>query len=229
MASGIVSGLILFLLAAFAIEWWIGFREKQKTRQVKEVAYKVLAHVMRQEGQYVHALTTGDAPLRSPLVPVDPALLDRCIAATLRVRTGEGGQDLIQRLCADADWREAAHLVVRDLRLTSTAAISQWAAMMMQTSELTEDFNSVARAIDGLSPVQRTLNDARAERYGEAGGARGPNWPEDLEEALLKAQLLSIQTQEALHREIGDEAEFKSPQRRWLSDDEISRLESDAI
>lgn len=228
MASGIVSGLILFLLAAFAIEWWIEFREKQKTRQVKEVAYKVLAHVMRQEGQYVHALTTGEVPLRSPLVPVDPTLLDKCISETLRVRAAGGGQNLVQQLCADADWRKAAHLVVRDLRLTCTAAIAQWAGMMMQTSELTEDFNSVARAIDGLSPVQRMLNDGREERYEETGTVRGANWAEDLAKALAEAQLLSIRTQEALHREIRDEAEFKSPQRRWLSTEEIGQLETDA-
>ena len=225
MASGIISGLALFLFAALVIEFWIELRERKKTREVKEVAYKILAHLMRQEGQYVHALTTGEPPFRSPLVPVNLGHLESCIEETVRIR-GEGGEsDVIGRLCADADWRRTAHLVTRDLRLNLTAAISQWASVMMQTSELTEDFNRVARSIDALQPIQRLLNDRREGTYEGEGDVRGPGWTANLAEDLKEALFLSVLTQESLHREIEDKPEFKSPQRRWLSAEEEKELD----
>lgn len=221
MLSGVVSGLVLFLLAAFVIDWWIEVRETHKAERVMGVAYKGLAHVVRQEGEYLHALTTGERPRRSPVVPVDADLLEDCVRQTMLVREAHGDVDPASCLFDDAQWRLASHLLVRDLRLSLAVAVAQWASLMAQTPGLAEDLNRVAEAVDKLIPLQRLLRDDRGEQF------RSATWREDLEGAFATARYFSVINQEYLHWRINDEDERISPQRKWLTEAQVLELEEE--
>lgn len=219
MFSAIVSGLVLFALAAFVIDWWIEYRETQKAQRVMRVAYKGLAHVMRQQGEYLHALTSGERPRRSPVVLVDEALLEDCVLEVTRIRQLHGEGDLATYLVEDERWRLASHLLVRDLRLSLAVAIAQWAAVMAQIPKLADDLNHIAGAVDTLIPLQRLLRDDRGEHF------RSDTWRTDLSECLGTARFASIINQEYLHWRIQDHAERISPQRKWLSAEQVHDLE----
>lgn len=228
MASGIVSGIILFLLAAFVVEEWIRYRERQQWSRVSQVAYKVLAHILRQQGQYLHLLVSGRVPNYSPIFPVDRGAVEECVAEVDRLKSVPEvpPSDRLEELCADPVWRRVAYALVRQVRLTATASLSEWTGVMLQTAELAGDFNKVAGAVDTLSPLQRLLNDERLKSFDVEGQVRDPdgNWVIQFAEQFEFAQLATIAASEDLHRAINDVPEFKSGQRRWLSRESLSKF-----
>lgn len=228
MASGIVSGIILFLLAAFVIEEWIRYRERQQWSRVSQVAYKVLAHILRQQGQHLYLLVSGRPPLSSPIFPVEKAAVEGCVAEVGRVGPDPDAplSERLEMLCADPGWRLAAFSLVRQTRLTATASLSEWSGVMLQTADLAREFNKVADAVDTLSPIQRLLNDERLERFDADGQVRGEDgsWVIELADRFEGAQIACIAVSEDLHRAIDDTPEFKSAQRRWLSAESLEKL-----
>jgi hypothetical protein len=216
MTGAIVSGVVLFLLAAFVVQEWIDRREARTWRRVAGVGFRSLGTGCLLITQVLLAITDLDRIDKSSVSLLADSHL-RSLSNYFESQVKDLPLGFSERICMlaeDPSWVLLAHRAVLDVRTAQRDLIASWASVMLQTDDLAEVLNRSALMAEALdSEIVSPLWNASISNDGMDLDVVQPVFAPAAMNLLEK----SIQEREWLNRASGVKPkEWTSPYRKHL-------------
>lgn len=161
MFAAIVSGLVLFAVAAFIIEEWIETREAAQWKRVANIAFADLATRVLLVIDRALAQIAGVTEFEQRGTPGLRAEQVKPIQRYFQDRTGvlpDALRDRVSLLAREPEWLSLAHVALQHVKMESAETMSRWAPTMLATDELAVELDEVAdvaQEVDELTALIR--------------------------------------------------------------------------
>jgi hypothetical protein len=160
--AGVLTGGLLLVAGYFGVEAYLRERDEQKWRLVAKVAFKAIGLSAAQLREGMDELLGGDAETRlrgSHFSFELQCALRRCLRPVAGLQGLPAGhhQRRLKLLVDDPRWSNLAVEGLDQLKWRHRETLASWAALMLASDSLADDFSRLARLNEMVSVLQQPL------------------------------------------------------------------------